>query len=271
MYHAVSGKLYFSKKRTQELESTSCLNVRNSRANRKQSTDLKSEAFCGGFLLHNFRFPVQAFWYTYIFPPGQTVPNSNLSEQSNPFIYTTISFQDILIPISPTHSAPSQNYSSPIPRPLPTLPQLLHLLFKHAFKFLLLKYLTSIQRTRLPHPWIRAPSKQRLDDTLLVLENGTREWGLAAVVEAVGVCAVSEEEGDERGVAVVGGKHDQLSPLSFVIFGLKPLGKACSKISICPFLAASKNRVANASASGGNWSADAGGADGAESIYFNFW
>jgi hypothetical protein len=58
----------------------------------------------------------------------------------------------------------------------------------------------------------------------------------------------------------------RLSPFSFVIFGLNPLGSACSKMSICPFRAASNSRPAKAMASGGSWSADAGGPGGAESM-----
>jgi hypothetical protein len=58
----------------------------------------------------------------------------------------------------------------------------------------------------------------------------------------------------------------RLSPFSFVIFGLNPLGRACSNMSIWPLRAASKSLPANAIASGGNCSAGAGGQGGAESI-----
>ena len=58
----------------------------------------------------------------------------------------------------------------------------------------------------------------------------------------------------------------RLSPFSFVMLGFNPRASACSKISIWPLRAASNSLAANARASGGNWSADAGGFGGAESI-----
>ena len=62
------------------------------------------------------------------------------------------------------------------------------------------------------------------------------------------------------------------SPLSFVRLAGKPCGNACSKMSIWPCLAASKNRPAKAIASGGSSSDDAGAplgpvVGGAESIF----
>ena len=58
--------------------------------------------------------------------------------------------------------------------------------------------------------------------------------------------------GKERWQAVVtpGDEHTRLSPLSLVIFGGRPAGSACSKISMSPCLAASYIRVANAIISG---------------------
>jgi len=44
----------------------------------------------------------------------------------------------------------------------------------------------------------------------------------------------------------------RLSPFSFVILAGKPAGSACSKISICPALAASYIRAASPTAAGGS-------------------
>jgi hypothetical protein len=104
------------------------------------------------------------------------------------------------------------------------------LLLKHLFKLFLLEHLQQrqsqaliastprtenvvgtyparIQRTWLSQSWIRLACKQRLDDVSLVLEHGACERRLAAVIEAVGVGAVVEEQFDEGSVAVVGRQH----------------------------------------------------------------
>ena len=53
-----------------------------------------------------------------------------------------------------------------------------------------------------------------------------------------------------QAVVALGKERTRLSPLSLVIFGGRPAGSACSKISTSPCLAASYIRVANATTSG---------------------
>lgn len=131
-----------------------------------------------------------------------------------------------------------------------------------------------------------------LNDVILLLEDGSCQRTLLAVVQPVGVRAVLHEELDEVGMAVVCSQHELLclsatacthtdgtadmsaagveragpgcdlpkalfihtnvSPLSLVRLGGKPAEMACVRSSLSPCLAALYMRDASSMASGGS-------------------
>ena len=57
--------------------------------------------------------------------------------------------------------------------------------------------------------------KEGVDNRVFLLEDGTGQRGLAAVIEQVDVCASAGKCGNQLGVAVIGGEHDK--GLAFVV------------------------------------------------------
>ena len=89
------------------------------------------------------------------------------------------------------------------------------LAFQAREKILSAKHAGGIQRGGLAGGGVGVGGKEGVDNRVFLLEDGTGQRGLAAVIEQVDVRAGAGKCGNQLGVAVIGGEHDK--GLAFVV------------------------------------------------------